>query len=138
MSDYDLTALDKPLGEYPDAVIGALVRAAWEAPERLEYRDGIEWLEDFSSHKLRLDLAYRLAPEPPRPMSPPWDVLPEWVQAVTRDKNGSVYIFDQIPECDDAYQWLNVGDECVCITSLRFDRGNLPWRESLVLRPEGV
>ncbi len=26
----------------------------------------------------------------------------------------------------------------VALTDFRFDRGNMPWRESLVLRPEGV
>lgn len=136
MSDIDLTKLDRPLGEYPDEVIGALMRAC-RMGAGVQYRltSVDEWCDTYPS--LHLDTHYRLAPEPPRPMSPPWDVLPEWVQAVTRDKNGSVYIFDQVPECDDVSQWMSVGGRCKRITYLRFDRGNMPWNESLVLRPGG-
>lgn len=124
----DLTQLDRPLGEYPDEVIGALVRA-WQSGAALQYRlgDGGDWKEAVHPF-FHLDYAYRLAPEPLRPMSPPWDVLPEWVQAVVFDEDGVTTGF----ECRDN------GQRLIDLSDFRFDRGNMPWRESLVLRPEGV
>lgn len=57
----DLTQLDRPLGEYPDDVIGALVRA-WAQGEVLE----IEYKGQFracDTPSWGLDYIYRLAPE---------------------------------------------------------------------------
>ena len=137
MSDYDLTTLDRPLGEYPDEVIGALVRA-WQSGAALQYRigDGDNWgVPNYPSFSMLY--SYRLAPEPRRPMSPPWDVLPEWAAVVASNKNGDVCMYEAMPE-SDATIWFNIGGRCECITYLRFDRGNMPWDHSLVLRPEGV
>ena len=134
MSEFDLTKLDKPLGEYPDEVIGALTRANWRF-DGVDVRiNGVWWPNN--GDRLREDPVYRLAPEPSRPMSPPWDVLPEWAQAVAFDKYGDVFVYENMPECG-ATMWLNTGCRCVYITFLRFDRGNMPWNESLVLRPGG-
>jgi len=135
MSDIDLTALDRPLGEYPDAVIGALARANWRLDGVDVCINGAWWPNN--GDRLKGGLVYRLAPEPPRPMSPPWDVLPEWADAVAMDEKGGVYVYDAVPDCGKD-TWHNKGNLCLSITYLRFDRGNLPWRESLVLRPEGV
>ena len=133
----DLTTLDRPLGEYPDAVIGALVRAAWGNPDRVDVRitDG-EW-ECNSGSRLYPDRIYRLAPEPLRPMSPPWEVLPEWVQSVTREGDGRVFGWaNRGPNIFDG-RWCGTG-RVIGLTEFRFDRGNMPWDQSLVLRPEGV
>lgn len=133
----DLTKLDRPLGEYPDAVIGALVRAAWGNPDRVDVRitDG-EW-ECNSGSRLYPDRIYRLAPEPLRPMSPPWEVLPEWVQSVAREGDGRVFGWaNRGPNIFDG-RWYGTGP-VIGVTEFRFDRGNMPWDQSLVLRPEGV
>lgn len=133
----DLTKLDRPLGEYPDAVIGALVRAAWGNPDRVDVRitDG-EW-ECNSGSRLYPDRIYRLAPEPLRPMSPPWEVLPEWVQSVAREGDGRVFGWaNRGPNIFDG-RWYGTG-RVIGLTEFRFDRGNMPWDQSLVLRPEGV
>ena len=133
----DLTKLDRPLGEYPAAVIGALVRAAWGNPDRVDVRitDG-EW-ECNSGSRLYPDRIYRLAPEPLRPMTPPWEVLPEWVQAVARDMDQGTWGYDAAPDVGHNV-WLIVRGRAINLTDFRFDRGNMPWNESLVLRPEGV
>ena len=105
MSDYDLTQLDRPLGEYDDAVIGALVRA-WQSGAILQGRivDGGDWKEAVHPF-FHLDYAYRLAPEPLRPMTPPWDVLPEWVQAVARDKDQAPWAYETVPVARGAEVW---------------------------------
>ena len=137
MSDYDLTQLDRPLGEYPDEVIGALVRA-WKSGAALQYRigDGDNWgVPNYPSFSMLY--SYRLAPEPLRPMSPPWEVLPEWVQSVAREGDGRVFGWaNRGPNIFDG-RWRGTG-RVIGLTEFRFDRGNMPWDQSLVLRPEGV
>ena len=135
MSDYDLTKLDRPLDEYPDEVIGALARANWRFDGVDVCINGVWWPNN--GDRLREGLAYRLAPESMRPASPPWDVLPAWVRAVAFDKSGEDFMYEVVPNLGKT-GWLYTEGRFENITFLRFDRGNLPWNESLVLRPEGV
>mgnify|MGYP006393702965 CR=1 FL=1 len=136
MSDYDLTALDRPLGEYPDEVIGAILRAKVEGRIEEKASSGVWFAADKGYYAM--SATYRLVPEPLRPMTPPWDVLPRWVQSVVRNE-GSEWVFGlEIRDPNAKYgRWYGTG-RAIDLTDFRFDRGNMPWNESLVLRPEGV
>ena len=122
----------RPLGECSDEEIIAIVRAKLEGRCQV-YHFGM-WV-DANNTLIHMDYAYRLAPEPERPMSPPWEVLPEWAKWAAQDKDGAVFVFDEIPKPDNT-QWASTGSEFKRITFLRFDKGNTPWDRSLVQRPE--
>lgn len=137
MSDYDLTQLDRPLGEYPDEVIGALVRAYQMGAKAQCYsRTAHTWV-DAAYLRFFLVSTYRLAPEPRRHMTPPWEVLPEWVQSVVREGDGRVFGLETRDPSAKYGKWYGTG-RTVNLTDFRFDRGNMPWDQSLVLRPEDV
>ena len=87
---------------------------------------------------ISLSLAGHNNIEPPveEKMQPPWDVLPKWARYVVMDKYGSVFASSCEPE-KGASVWKSDGHfDLLDITELRFPRGNMPWDQSLVERPE--
>ena len=79
---------------------------------------------------------YHIEPPDEEKMQPPWDVLPKWARYVVMDEDGSVWAFSGEPEVGISV-WESDGHfDLLDITELRFPRGNMPWDQSLVERPE--
>jgi hypothetical protein len=85
-------------------------------------------------------LTYRAAPEPPRPISctlpgvPIWGLFDESVVALARDENGNLYAFQTVPEVVGSI-WHGSGYWEIARLITAIDPGNMPWDESLIVRP---
>jgi hypothetical protein len=79
---------------------------------------------------------YRAARPQPQHAQPPWDILDQSIVAVFGyPKSGRWLAGTAIPE-DAGIEWLwSKSAPARDISFLIFPRGNMPWNESLVLRP---
>jgi hypothetical protein len=98
--------------------------------------------EDVAPDALSLDVerTYRAAPEPLRPISCTlrgvsiWDLFDESVVALARDENGNLYVFQTIPDAVGSI-WHGSGYWKIARFITAIDPGNMPWNESLIVRP---
>jgi hypothetical protein len=84
------------------------------------------------------DLVYRTVPLPKTQDVIAWGRLPDWVQWVARDEDGTVFAYDEEPIRDRANEWTFGGsarriDDFPGIVQI----GNADWRESKQRRPRG-
>lgn len=77
---------------------------------------------------------YRIKPEPePVAMDIPWHMIKPAYKWAAMDSNGKVYVSIKEPTLT-AHSWYS--SDYITINALNFDRGNKPWDQSLVQRPE--
>ena len=109
----------------------AIIDAAWP---------NVEWFSDFGWIDRNIGtitferLTYRPKQEPMRPMSPPWEHIRDDIVTVAMDKNGDVHGYRSPPMLGDGV-WAVYGGY-YCLNALNFYRGNMPWDQSLVMRPK--
>jgi len=77
---------------------------------------------------------YRAARPQPQHAQPPWDILDPSIVAVSVGISGDWLAHTKEPHCQNSIWWAPDGINYE-ITALIFPRGNMPWSESLVLRP---
>jgi hypothetical protein len=98
--------------------------------------------EDVAPDALSLDVerTYRAAPEPLRPISCTlpgvsiWDLFDESVVALARDKEGDLYSYTAVPWRGEV-TWHGSGFASIPVSMTAIDPGNMPWDESLIVRP---
>jgi hypothetical protein len=83
---------------------------------------------------------YRAAPEPLRPISCTlpgvdiWELFEESVVALARDKAGDLYSYTAVPWRGEV-TWHGNGFANIPVSMTAIDPGNMPWNESLIVRP---
>jgi len=142
----DLTKIDVPLGELDertqDRLAGAHVRGA-----TLEVRVGGTFLRLATGSKLSLDpgAVYRLKPEEPTYTMPTvddkvWLALPG-AKSITWDSgatNPYAHAKSNPDKVEHYGQWID-GDELPAnLLGDLIKRGDCPWDQAIVLRPEGL
>jgi hypothetical protein len=80
---------------------------------------------------------YRAARPQPQHAQPPWDMLDQSIVAVAMDddQNWGAYSDADVVPLDGLWSPQDFPCEAYDISFLIFPRGNMPWDESLVLRP---
>jgi hypothetical protein len=85
------------------------------------------------------DWVYRTIPLPKTQDVIAWDRLPEWVEWVARDGDGTVCAYDEAPQCY-VNDWMFDGFHCTRIDEfpgIVVQIGTCGWRESKQRRPRG-
>lgn len=76
---------------------------------------------------------------PAREPEYPWEHLAKWVKFCARDESGQVWAYDKKPMIErDAWVADCIMFAATEITVFNFERGDVPWQDSLRERPEGV
>jgi hypothetical protein len=67
-----------------------------------------------------------------------WDRLPDWVEWVARDKDGSAFAYDEAPRCY-VNDWMFDGYHCTRIDDFPgiVQIGTVGWKDSKQRRPRG-
>ena len=110
----------------------AIIDAAWR--DGVEWWAGHGWTDDMMGFEISPHKTYRPKPEPLRPMSPPWEHIRDDIISVAMDKNGDAWGYRSPPMLGDGAWAKSGGYYSLC--ALNFDRGNMPWNRSLVMRPK--
>jgi hypothetical protein len=130
----DMTNNRVPYGLLTDAEKAAL-HDHEKAGGELEIHAGTSWWPVGNTpwhHKLIL----RTLPLPKTQDVIAWDRLPEWVEWVARDGDGTVCAYDEEPECRGD-EWVFGGSECTRIDYWPgiVQIGTCDWRDSKQRRP---
>ena len=139
----DLTKIDQPIGDLDDALAGALLLAWWRG-ELLQYmtsEGGWKNRPKMPEYMVDPRMAYRLAPPPLTKPSIDWSAIkPDW-KWLARDESGKAYLYRKEPEMLDV-AWYYSSDDYSFATGANHlsscDLGTCDWKDSLVMRPEGV
>jgi len=127
----------KPLIEMTDEEIVAIVRGKAEGKVERYGRNGAGriWLDTDDRH-LCIDVAYRLIPKY-TPITVDWSVLDDDIQWIAADENGGIFGYAVRPIKYDTY-WFCVDYHRLAGVIKSLNRGDIPWDQSLIKRPEGV
>jgi hypothetical protein len=84
------------------------------------------------------NITYRPVPLPKTQDVIAWDRLPDWVEWVARDGDGTVCAYDEEPECRGD-EWVFGGSECTRIDYWPgiVQIGTCDWKDSKQRRPRG-
>lgn len=108
------------------------IDAAWPDVEVFDYSG--KWSETIRTATYPA-LTYRpKQAEPKRMPDYPWDVLRNEIVACAIDENGGAYGYSKEPYNPNNGEWVAGGDSYP-LDWLKFDRGNVPWDKSMMLRP---
>lgn len=130
----DLTKIPAPVILWDDDT-KTRMQAHVDAGGSVEMLSPEGWFDVFGPHFAPF-CVYRAKPEPLRPASPPWDVIDEQFVAWAIDKSGAEYFLTEIKFRRWSYDSHWDGrSEIFYSHGLKFDRGNMPWDQSLVFRP---
>ena len=96
-----------------------------------------EWVGKHThAPRIGLNTVYRLARPEPIPDSIDWSVFTDDVVFMARDEDGKAYAYTSLPEKGYDYWSPNRGGEVNVNYLSSYKRGNLPWDQSLVWRPD--
>jgi hypothetical protein len=133
---FDLSNPDNvPFGRMPREAQLALF-AAWLDGGVIQRADNGGWWPVDGPPEWWAVTAYRVRPAPVTPDVIPWAALaPKWKWAA-RDKNGSVWVYDQTPILESVVWRTDEFEKIDRLLAIRI--GTCDWRDSLQQRPEGV
>jgi hypothetical protein len=97
-----------------------------------------DWEPLSSPNWLWLDnIIYRTDPLPKTQDLIAWEKLPDWVEWVARDGDGTVFAYDEEPECRGD-EWVFGGSECTRIDYWPgiVQVGTCDWKDSKQRRPQ--
>ena len=129
-STVDLSDLKSPLGWYPGEVQQALRNhgGPYEAFRETEWGRA-------SAPFFFGAVTYRVTPKPLTKPDVPWHMMADWVKAVARDEDGTIWAYEDVPVCHESL-WSG-SDLSNHLDAFKIEPGTCDWRDSLVLRPEG-
>lgn len=134
---FDLTKIDKPLRDLPDEVAAALFIAARHGA-KVEWRRFASnpWKEVCNAPAWSPNYTYRVAPEPPRPISVPWEVLDDSIICIARIDSGIVWGFTGTAQTF-GWTWIAPHGEQFRLDGVikGLDPGTVDWKDSLIFRP---
>jgi hypothetical protein len=98
------------------------------------------WTNKLDHFPFHPEFTYRAAPEPQRPISCTlpgvsiWELFDESVKSIARDQIGDVYTYLNVAK-KGMNSWYGVLPKVVPERFTTIDPGNMPWDESLIVRP---
>jgi hypothetical protein len=127
-STIDLSDLKNPFGMYPEEVQRALRDHG--GPYQVFVSNG--W-DDVNASSFPRAFTCRVAPQPLTKPDVPWHMMADWVKAVARDEDGTIWAYGDVPRCGEGC-W-QAGARLCALDALKINPGTCGWRDSLVLRP---
>lgn len=129
----------KPLIEMTDEEIVAIVRG--KAAGKVEVRFSNDTWSNADQFGLALNSIYRLVPTY-TPITVDWSVLDDSIQWIAADSDGTIVSGTDATRIypNTGGQWIVPKGQCFYVKGIikSLKRGDIPWDQSLIKRPEGV
>lgn len=116
------------------------VMQAYERGEKIELKCNISGeYSDCRPYWNWIDNDYRIAPPKPVPHQIDWSHVGDKFCAIVTTSKGEVYLTTSLPQLSfDTFEWPMTTTFLYADVFSSFKPGNMPWQESLAIRPKGV